>query len=148
MKIRFLLILAMIIGFSALLFLFLFEESSEPEISEGREDLKDVYHSNNFRSKTYRGELSAMMSDKEYDYKNDTIFQECFKVMDLERNSGTVYSPNQKQAETIREYCRDVRDLTDTKGLSYSNHTHYINTVTCEWMEFKGNEKPRPDLLP
>ena len=117
-------------------------------MSDSREDLIDVFHSNNLCSKTYRGELSDMMHDKNYDYKNDIIFQECTKVLKLERHSGTVYSPNQKQMETILEYCTDPRDITDAKGLSYSNYTHHINTVTCEWMEFKGNEIPRPDLLP
>lgn len=148
MKIRFLIFLTIVVGFSALLLLFLFEDPLEPKVSDGREDLREVFHSYNFCSKTYRGELSAMIRDKKYDYKNDTIFQECSKVLELERHTGTVYSPNQKQLKSILEYCTNPRDLTDAKGLSYSNHTHYIDTVTCDWMEFKGSEKPRPDLLP
>ncbi|MCH9659254.1 hypothetical protein K0U27_11325 [archaeon] len=50
--------------------------------------------------------------------------------------------------KTMRDYCRDTRDLTGAKSLSYSNLAHYIDTVACEWMEFKENEKPIPDLLP
>ena len=148
MKTIFLLMLAIVIGFSAFLLLFLFVDPSEPKISDGREDLREVFHSNSFCSKTYRGEISAMMRDKKYDYKNDTIFQECSKVLELEKHTGTIYTPNQKQMEVILEHCAESKNFTDTKGLSYSNYTHYIDTVTCGWMEFKEDEKPRPDLLP
>lgn len=148
MKTRVLLALAISIGLSTFLLLFLFEDPSEPNASDDREDLIEVFHSNNFCSKTYRDELSVMIRDKKYEYKNDTIFQECSKVLELEKRTHTVYFPSQKQMKTILEYCTGSRDSIDAKGLSYSNNTHYIDTVTCEWTEFKGSEKPRPDLLP
>lgn len=137
MKTRLLLILVILIGFSALLSLFLIEIPSESSMYDDRESLEDVVNSNTVCSIHYRTELWDMWDNKTYDYKNDPIFQECSQVLEFEKNTNTSYDPNPEQLKAILEYCIDSKDLVDTIGLSYSNDTHYIDTINCEWQELK-----------
>lgn len=133
MKTRLLLILVIIIGFSALLSLFLIEIPSESSMYDDRESLKEVVYSNTICSKYYRLELFDMWDNRTHDYKNDPIFQECSHVLEFEKYANTTYDPNPEQLKAILEHCIDSKDLVDTEGLSYSNNTHYIDTVNCEW---------------
>lgn len=130
-------IVVTVVGFSALLTLFLMETPSESNMSDGREDLKEVAYSNTICSNYYITEFFDMLDDQNYDYRNDPIFQECSQVLEFERYADTAYDPNPEQLEAISEYCIDSKDLVDTKGLSYSNDTHYIDTVTCEWKKLE-----------
>ena len=130
----------MVIGLSVLVSLFMisgfFDEKIPRETTESiddRESLEEVVNSNNICSKYYRSKLWGMLENKTYDYKNDPIFQECFQVLELEKYANTSYDPNPEQLKTILEYCIDSKDLEDANDLSYSNETHYIDTVRCEW---------------
>lgn len=98
-----------------------------------REDLKEVVHASNSCSQYWRGELFEMWGNKTHDYKNDPIFQECLEWLEFEKYTNTSYGSDRKQLKNILEHCIDSKDLIETKGLSYSNDTHYIDTVSCEW---------------
>ncbi len=74
-----------------------------------------------------------MWENKTHDYKNDPIFQECSQWLEFEKYANTDYDSSSKQLESILEYCVDSKDFVDTKRLSYSNDTHYVDTVNCEW---------------
>ena len=114
-----------------------FEFQSKPTPQDNRESLKEVVDSNNVCSIRWRSELWDMWENKTHDYKNDPIFQECSQVIEIEKYANTPYDPNPEQLQAISEYCIDSKDLVDTMGLSYSNDTHYIDTVTCEWQELE-----------
>ncbi|MCA9820419.1 MAG: hypothetical protein KC440_06665 [Nitrosarchaeum sp.] len=129
--------LVIVIGFSFLSFLLVFEITSDGNIPDDRESLKEVAYSNNVCIKYYRTEFFDMLDEQNYDYQNDPIFQECYQVMQFEKYANTAYSPDSAQLEAILEYCIDSKDLVGTKGLSYSNSTHYIDTVTCDWQELE-----------
>jgi len=84
MKTRLLIIFGIVIGFSVLLLLFLFENPSESNMTEGREDLKEVVYSSTDCARYWRLELFAMWKNQTYDYQKDPIFQECFKALENE----------------------------------------------------------------
>lgn len=129
----FLIILAILVCFSVLLLLFLFEKPSESNISDDRKDLKEVVYASNLCSIYWRGELFEMWDNKTHDYKNDPIYKECFEWLEFEKYANTAYDPSPVQLDAILEHCIDSKDLVETTGLSYSNDTHYIDTINCEW---------------
>lgn len=141
---RFLLILTVIVGFSALLLLFLVQNPSVSNVSDDREDLKEVVYSSTVCSNHWRVELFEMWDNKTHDYTNDPIYQECSEWLEFEKYANTSYDPSPVQLEAILEHCIDSKDLVETKGLSYSNDTHYIDTVNCQWQALGriGNMKP------
>ena len=106
-------------------------------IDDDREYLKEVVYASNACSVHWRTNLFDMWENKTHDYKNDPIFQECSQWLEFENYANTVYDPNLKQLGDILERCIDSKDPIDTKGLSYSNDTHYIDTVNCEWQKLE-----------
>lgn len=127
----------MIVGVSALLLLFLFENPSESNMNDDREGLKEVMYASNLCSTYWRGELFEMWDNKTHDYKNDPIYQECSEWLEFEKYTNTAYDPSSVQLDAILEHCIDSKDLVETIGLSYSNDTHYIDTVNCKWQEIE-----------
>ena len=84
-KTRLLLTLAIAIGLSIFLF-FIFENPSKSDISNGREDLKEVVYASNSCSTYWRTDLFEMWNNKTHDYKNNPIFQECSKWLEFEKH--------------------------------------------------------------
>ena len=82
MKTKFLIILTLIIGFSALSLLFIFEEPSELKVSDDRRDLKEVVYASTICSTFWRTNLFDMWENKTHDYKNDPIYQECREMLE------------------------------------------------------------------
>ena len=142
MKIRFLMICVLVVGLSVVISLFMISGSLDEKIPkedtesiDDRESLKEVVYANTICSNFWRTDLFEMWDDKTYDYKNDPIFQECLQVLEFEKYANTSYNPNPEQLKTILDYCVDSKELVDSKDLSYSNETHYIDTVSCEWQD-------------
>ena len=62
-------------------------------------------------------------------------------IISIIDNPKTAVSDNTiAQLEAILEHCIDSKDLVDTVGLSYYNNTHSIDTVTCEWQNYNGEQ--------
>ena len=151
MKTRLWMTSAIVVGLSVLISFFLISgyfdakipESSTESIDD-RESLKEVVNSNTACSIHWRTNLWKMWDNNTYDYKNDPIFQECFQWLEFEKYANTRYHTKPEQLDAILEYCIDSKDFGDTKGLSYSNETHYIDTINCEWQDLgmiKNNSK-------
>lgn len=51
----------------------------------------------------------------------------------FDSNENMIYDNTPKQLEIILTYCKNPKDLVDTVNFAYSNGTHSINTITCEW---------------
>ena len=106
-------IIVTVVGFSALLSLFLIETPSESNMSDSREDLKEVAYSNTICSNYYINEFFDMLDDQNCDYKNEPIFQECLLVLNFEKYANITYNPNPEQFDAILNYCVNSKDLID-----------------------------------
>lgn len=117
MKTRVLVILVIVTGFSTLSLLFLFENPSESNMSDGREDLKEVVYASTPCSTYWRTNLFDIWENKTHDYKNDPIFQECYQG--LEFKSEPEYIPDlvvkhnsiPSAQEFLRMGCEDLNHL-------------------------------------
>lgn len=77
-----------VVGLSALLLLVIISEISyETNRPINREDLEEVVSSNTDCAKYWRLEILAMWNNKTHDYKNDPIFQECYKALESQKNN-------------------------------------------------------------
>ena len=140
MKTRLLMITTIIVGLSVLISFFIisgFSYETNPrgniESINNRESLKEVVWANTACSVHWRVNLYEMWDNSTYDFKNDPVFQECLQWLEFEEYANTRYHTNLDQIKAILEYCIDSKDLVGTEELSYSNNTHYIDTVNCEW---------------
>ena len=89
--------LVFVLGVSSFLLLLLFENPSESNMSDDRDDLKEVVYASTSCSTFWRTNLFDMWENKTHDYKNDLIFQKCSQWLEFEKYANTAYDSSPKQ---------------------------------------------------